>query len=598
MNIITLNTNRSERDTVLTFGGLCRQLSAGAGELSYDENMTDRYYPFLASGGDSVLVREDLGRCYGLLAKDAIARVSGVGEGESVACRLYFGEKDTGLVLTPGEKQLVSMGTKIIIFPDNMYYDTYSGESGSLESYFTTEEGVNVRYTLTRLDASDYDYDTSPTAPESPSDGALWCDTSSSPAVLKVYSESSGSWVGVESVYVKISYPGIGRSFSEGDGVEISGSILEDLNNVSVIMAKDEDFIIVVGMVDGEKIQSTPLTISRRVPVMDFVTECDNRLWGCRWGLDNSGNFVNEIYASKLGDPFNWQCYEGISTDSYRASLGSDGPFTGAVTYLGYILFFKENMLHKVFGTKPANFQITGLAVRGVMEGCHRSLCIIDEILYYAGVEGILAYDGSLPYSVSEKLGESVLRDVICGSGAYSLYVSACDETGERQLYVYNTRHGIWHRYSPRDIEAICNYKGNVYYAARGGLYVIDLADSEREEIFTLFDGARDVTAESWCFETGEMAPRDGYHSYVTKVQLRVKVERGATFRVEVKCSENVPYKTVGVVTPTADRLFTIPVITGRSHSLKLRLSGKGRVIIYSVGRSIERVSEHTGGDI
>ena len=581
---------------MLTFGGLNKRLSAEAWELTHDENMTDRYYPFLASGGDSVLVRENLGRCYGLLAKDAIARVSGIGDGESAACRLYFGDKDTGLVLSPGEKQLVSMGTKIIIFPDKMYYDTYSGESGSLESRFTTEEGVDVRYTLTRLDGSDYEYDSSGVAPESPADGALWYDTSSSPAILKVYSEASGVWVAVESVYVKISYPGIGKAFSDGDGVEISGSVLDELNNVSVIAARDEDFIIVVGTADGEKVQTSPLTISRSVPVMDFVTECDNRLWGCRWGLDSSGNFVNEIYASKLGDPFNWQCYEGISTDSYRVSLGSDGPFTGAVTYLGYVLFFKENMLHKVFGTKPSNFQITSLSVRGVMEGCHRSLCIIDEVLYYAGQEGILAFDGSLPYSVSEKLGESVLRDVICSNGGYSLYVSAVDAEGARQLYVYNTRRGIWHRYSPRDIEAICNFKGIVYFAVGGGLYAIDVPDGEREEVFSYFDGGKDVFSEKWCFETGEMAPRDGYHSYITKVQLRVKVERGASLRVEMKCSEGEGYKTVGITKPTADQLFTIPVITGRRHSLKLRLSGKGKVIIYSIGRFVERASEHSGG--
>lgn len=596
MNIISLNSGMSEKDTVLNFGGLCMREAAGPGEITFDENMSDRYYPFLASGGGSILVRETPGRCRGLLGKDAVARVSDVGEGDGAASRFFWGERDTGLVLTPDEKQLVSMGTKIVIFPDKMYYDTYSGESGSLESYFTTVEGVNVRYTLSRLDASDYEYDSSPTAPESPSDGALWCDTSGAPAVLKVYSESSGAWVAVESVYVKISYPGIGKAFSEGDGIEISGSILEELNNVTVIMAKDDDFIIVTGMTDGEKIQSTPLSLSRRVPEMDFVTECDNRLWGCRWGLDNSGNFVNEIYASKLGDPFNWQCYEGISTDSYRASLGSDGPFTGAVTYLGYVLFFKENMLHKVFGTKPANFQITSLVIRGVMKGCHRSLCIIDEVLYYAGQAGIHAYDGSLPVCVSEKLGEAVLKNAMCACGGFYLYVFADDNEGARQLYVYNTRRGIWHRYSPRNAEAVCTYGGNFYYVLDGALYVMGAKDAERETLREYFGEIRESPASEWCFETGELAPRDGYHSYISKIQLRVKVGRGAALRVQIKCSEDEPFKSIGVIEPTSDRLFTIPVITGRCHSLKIRLSGKGDVTVYSLTRFIERASEYTGG--
>ena len=56
---------------------------------------------------------------------------------------------------------------------------------------------------------------------------------------------------------------------------------------------------------------------------------------------------VNELYACKLGDFKNWNCFLGISTDSYVASVGTDGPWTGAVTYLGNPIFFKETCLHK-----------------------------------------------------------------------------------------------------------------------------------------------------------------------------------------------------------------------------------------------------------
>ena len=74
---------------------------------------------------------------------------------------------------------------------------------------------------------------------------------------------------------------------------------------------------------------------------MDFVIESGNRLWGCRYGKALNGETVNEIYASKLGDFRNWYCFAGISTDSYTASVGTDGAFTGAVTYMGRPIFFK-----------------------------------------------------------------------------------------------------------------------------------------------------------------------------------------------------------------------------------------------------------------
>lgn len=86
--------------------------------------------------------------------------------------------------------------------------------------------------------------------------------------------------------------------------------------------------------------------LERRVPDMDYLTECDNRVWGC-------SNKENVIYACKLGDPTNWFSYRGIAADSYAVTVGSDGAFTGAATCMGYALFFKENTLHKLYGSKP-----------------------------------------------------------------------------------------------------------------------------------------------------------------------------------------------------------------------------------------------------
>ena len=101
------------------------------------------------------------------------------------------------------------------------------------------------------------------------------------------------------------------------------------------------------------------VSMERRVPELDFVTECDNRVWGC-----NSKE--NVIYGCKLGDPTNWFSYRGIAADSYAVTVGSDGAFTGAASCMGYALFFKENTLHKLYGSKPSDFQLSSLRCRGV----------------------------------------------------------------------------------------------------------------------------------------------------------------------------------------------------------------------------------------
>lgn len=77
------------------------------------------------------------------------------------------------------------------------------------------------------------------------------------------------------------------------------------------------------------------VSMERRVPELDFVTECDNRVWGC-----NSRE--NVIYGCKLGDPTNWFSYRGIAADSYAVTVGSDGAFTGAASCMGYALFLRR----------------------------------------------------------------------------------------------------------------------------------------------------------------------------------------------------------------------------------------------------------------
>ena len=146
---------------------------------------------------------------------------------------------------------------------------------------------------------------------------------------------------------------------------------------------------------------------SARVPEMDFVIECRNRLWGCRYGAQD-GKSLNEIYCCALGDFKNWRQYLGLSTDSWTASVGSDGPWTGAVNYLGCPMFFKENRIHRVSVSSVGAHQITETVCRGVQEGCAGSLQVVDETLLYKSRADICAYQGSFPESISDALGDEL----------------------------------------------------------------------------------------------------------------------------------------------------------------------------------------------
>ena len=162
------------------------------------------------------------------------------------------------------------------------------------------------------------------------------------------------------------------------------------------------------------------------MPDLEYLTECDNRVWGC-------SSSENVIYACKLGDPTNWFSYRGIAADSYAVTVGSDGPFTGAATCMGYALFFKENTLHKLYGSKPSDFKLSSLRCRGVARNAARSLCVLNETLYYLSPDGVMAWDGSIPAKVSAALDAGRLANMkqAVGRRAGWPVLSAC-QPGKR----------------------------------------------------------------------------------------------------------------------------------------------------------------------
>ena len=583
MIIPGIDTIKRDREDIRSFFGLNRQPSPGVGESSDEENVTDDLYPFLTPRKNFIRLTDSFGKCRSMLAGGQVSWIVETGGGS--ASKLFYGGRDTGVVLTPGEKQTVAMGTKLVVFPDKVCYDTVTGETKYLDASFTTEDGVTVRHTLCRLDGGEMEYDSSPVAPESPSDGALWCDTSATPASLMKYSATSGVWVPVDSTYVKISYPGVGAPFSEGDGVTVSGSSAAALNGSAVIALCDDDFIVVPGILTAPVLQTTPLTVERRAPALDFVVESSNRLWGCRSGLSNDGVLVNEIYATALGDPFNWQKFSGLVSDSYAAGVGSDGPFTGAAVFLGYVMFFKERCVHKVFGNRPSNFQIITSNIRGVAPGASKSLCVRDDVLYYASRDGLMAYDGAFPDVVSDPLGPLDPDGAMCAAGGRKIYYSA-KRGGVRELYVFDVSHAVWHNYGALPLDDMKYASCGLLAASDGSLLVIDAPDDgSAAGALTGFSGKTPLPF-SWYFESGELTDGRG-EVRVVRVEVSAAVPPDGYMKVSLITGDGETTPAV-TVRAAVRRTFTVPVAAPRDRRCRLRVEGEGRVVLYSFAKIFE----------
>ena len=580
MKLPKLKEIPSSRKMLDTFKGYNHNLRISDGEFYNMRNLTSDFYPVLSPRKCRGVYAKPASP-QGLIAKNEICYVDGTD--------FVIGETRINMSLSVAKedcpKKLISMGAYVIIMPDKKYINTMKlEEHGDIEATVTTSSEVS--FTLCNLTGDAYKEPVvAATAPANPKNMDLWIDTSAATHVLKQYSESSSMWVSIATTYVKISAPGIGKDFSQYDGVTISGvesESLKSLNSASVIWERGDDYIVVVGIVDATAKQTAPVTISRSMPIMDFVIESGNRLWGCRYGTAANGQQVNEIYASKLGDFKNWNCYMSLSTDSYTASCGTEGPFTGAVAHRGYPLFFKENHLHKVYGYYPANYQIQDISCQGVQEGCENSMAIVNEVLFYKARGGVCAYDGAVPTDMSYAFGNEMYRDAVGGALGSKYYISMRDRDDNWHLFVYDTETNLWHREDDLHSLAFC--------ASRGELYCIDADD---QNIITLLgSGEEDEQAVEWMAETGEFGITSPDMKYISKLDIRMTLDPGSIMNIYAQYDLSEEWEHVAVIYGTALRSFAIPIRPKRCDYMRLRLTGTGPAKIYSITKTIEQGSD------
>lgn len=600
MEVPSLNTIKTSLQAQAAFGGYNHNAQIGDSEW-YDElNMTSDDYPLMSPRHKRGTYASPANP-QGLIAKDALLYV----DGSSVVFNGYTIDIGLSTDVEDCPKTLVSMGAYVIILPDKKYLNTADlSDYGDIENRVATSG--RVRFELCRVDGTEVTVTyTQSTEPESPINGEYWIDTSSTPHTLKRYSDYSEQWATVPSTYVKIQSSAI-AGFDMYDGVKISGlkgttfvdyntqesfedSQLEALEGTVAVYAKGDDYIVVVGMIDQTREISNVIRIERTLPIMDFVIESGNRLWGCRYGLNADGQVVNEIYASKLGDFRNWNCFMGLSTDSYVASCGTDGQWTGAYTYLGYPIFFKQDCLHKVYGSYPAQYQIQDTACRGVQKGSSRSLAMVNETLYYKSRTGICAYDGSLPSEVSYAFGNKSYSDAVGGSHGNKYYISMMDEDGEYNLFVLDVQRGVWHREDNTQVDAFCSCRNELYY--------IDHATKRIKTVFG--SGTLDTDRVKWMAESGTIGTFPASNSlesyatkkYISQLNVRMKIDAGTIARFYIQYDSMGEWEHLCSVTTCHLKSIYVPIRPHRCDHFKIRIEGEGDAKIYSIIRIAENGS-------
>lgn len=590
-----LRAKAHDKQYIDTFGGYNHNPRIGDGEFYDVVNMTADSYPLLKARNPHGVFA--VGKIDGMISKDVLCYVQ---EGEFY----YKGTPVDGLELSQNEednpKTLVSMGAYVVIFPDKKYVNTADladhgsiaaqcgGNSASVAN--CTEDGTQIPTALITI---------SETQPETGKNGYYWINTSTTPATMFRYSGESGQWFDVKS-YIRISSEHITDDFSAGDSVQVDGFIKDgyDLDGYYSIAAAGIDqsmiggvqkrFIAVPGIVAEISVAfDTEFTISRDAPDMDFVIESGNRLWGCKYGVVD-GKLVNEIYASKLGDFKNWRNYAGISTDSYAASVGTDGPFTGAVNYGGYPLFFKEGCVHKIYGTMPSNFQIQTDMLDGVQKGCDRSLAIVNDVLYYKSRAGICAYDGSLPNIVSEKLGNESYNNAVAGAFRSKYYV-AMSQADIQHGFVYDTAKRIWHKWEiPERVTQFVTHEDEICFSTDTAFANSFIGTVNGSGI----ESDRKEKKVYWSAESGMLGLNTPDKKTLVSLDLRMLVELGSKVKLFIQYDSNGHWHPFSSIVGKGIQVVNIPIIPRRCDHFRIKIEGEGPATLFSICKTIEEGTE------
>lgn len=568
------------RSITTDFRGLNLSQGIGDGEWAWMQNMDTREYPAVARRQKRVHVAT-LNKPNGLCATDRLCFVDGV---KFYYNGFYYGDVEDS------EKTLVPMGSKIAIFPDKKLFDTTTFSFTDMEQKNVSSGTVSV--TLAKGDGTPYgEYTEGGTAPENPENGQLWLDTSGDAPVMKTWSEAQGVWVAEATTYVLVSATGLGQGLKALDGVTVSGLEEGGLNGDWILTDAGPDYILFTGILQKALTQAGEVRVERTCPEMDFVVEKDNRLWGC-------SSADHEIYCCKLGDPTNWRAYQGVATDSYAVTVGTPGPFTGAAVSGSAVIFFKENCLHRVYGTQPSNFTVYVDNLRGVQQGCHKSAVRVNEYLYYKSVFDVCVYADSEVAGISAALGTESYKNAVAGVCGSRLYLSMEDQEGAWQLLVYDTAAGVWTREDGTHALGFASCLTETFMLrADGELYAL-LPGEYNKDFFMVGSDytvyAQEETDEevSWELRTGEILRELPDHKYIGKIQLYLELDPGARAEVALR-RDGGAWEKVQELSGGDQRRCTLPIYPRRCDRMEIRLTGVGHARLVNWSKYVGYGSEY-----
>lgn len=507
-----------EQQRILEFKGYNKKAVIDDGEMRDMYNLSSDEYPCLYQRKPRGIYAENYARPTAMIVKDK--KLAVISDGQ-----FYYDETLYPALKLSDDTKMVAINTRICFFPEKLFFNVKTKETGSLSA------NVRMGETTVTVTASTI------TFPES---------------------------------------MGLTEMFKQGDAVKVSAS--DDRLNISAeiqsltdnsITFPDDTFISVTAEGESEMtVELTKISVTRDCPNLDFVIEHNNRLWGV-------SNKDNTIYACKLGDPTNWSYFQNTAMDSYYAEQGTDGEWTGCAAYSTHLLFFKEDYIHKVYGSKPSTFQIETAQCHALEKGCSKSIAIINETVLYKSRLGIMAYAGGVPQLISENFGTDVYTDAIAGTDGIKYYVSVLRE-GSPELLVFDMERFLWHKEdSVRARDFVCH---------NGKLFFISDSDDKIYEMAST-NPMQEEADIKWYAELG---PFDEYmedKKVYSRLKMRLSFAKLSELTVYISI-DGGKWEVLSRFINDRDKTEMLPIVPRRCDKFSIKLEGKGYCRIDSLVRT------------
>lgn len=511
--------------SIVEFKGLNLMPVIGKGEFSAMTNLSARNYPCLSPRAQRSVYESNMGSAASFIIVGDSGKTAYIKDNNFYYDGVSKGALDTAY--SSAVRQLVEFQDRVLIWPDKMYYDITDDELGSL---YASVSLTGLTFAASAEDSSLGD-------------------------AVKYSSITSGTAI---------------SAFSKGDSITLSGCATSANNRNAAIdhISSDKKTLYFIENTFADATESGSVTLERKVPDMDYICVANNRLWGCKG---------NTIYGSKLGSAENWNYFvlnaNGVSSsvDSYFLDVATDGSFTGCHQLGSYVVFLKENYIHKIIGTKPSNYQLSTMICPGLglEAGSGKSIAYCSGALYYKSSLGITYFNGGFPGLVSSELGERWSGAVACTDGR-RYYVSMTDGTAY-SLLVYDTFYNAWHREDLTQVVDFAVYGGNVYMlTSTGTVYVMD--DDTDGEVM------------AWSGTLGEFVENSAGKKIHSRLRLRAELPAASTLKVEYQ-ADGGGWITAFNGSGAMRKSFYISIVPTRCDSFVVRLSGTGDCKIYQIDR-------------